>query len=240
MATSPTSFPAPTWRPEPDAVADENWVDPHFARPPAWVRPFFEPKLPHLYDSGIEFTDRDARTTIAQQVASIVKYHGPIHDDAILRALKESWGLGRTTTSEMQFAYDRAVSLAIRLSDRAMCREGAFLRHRPSVLEVRAPLASDAPRRRAREISPAECELALFRLICAAGVSDRDTLRSEFVGLFGFVPIASDNAAAFDRALGSLERRRRVRRHDDLIEIRATTRTLKRLARHHPALMAGT
>lgn len=237
MATSPTSFPAPPWRPEPDAAAEAEWVDPHFQRPPAWVRPFFEPVLPHLYDCGLEFTDRRARTMIAQQVASIVKYHGPIHDDAVLRALKESWGLGRTTTSEMRFAYDRAVSLATRLTERALCREGDFLRHRPAVVDVRAPLASDAPRRRASEVAPIECELAVFRLICAAGVVELDTLRAEFVSLFGFVPIARDNGPAFDRAVETLERCRRIRRQGQLVQARPTATTLRRLGR--PMLPAG-
>lgn len=237
MATAPNSFPAPPWRPEPDEVAEQAWVDPQFRRPPSWVRPFFEPVLPHLYDCGLEFTDRRAQTMIAQQIASIVKYHGPIHDDAVLRALKESWGLGRTTTSEMRFAYDRAVSLAKRLTERALCREGDFLRHRPSTVDVRAPLTPDAPRRRASEVAPIECELALFRLICAAGVIDRETLRAEFVALFGFVPIARDNGPVFDRAMETLERRRRVRRRGDVVQGCPSATALRRLGQ--PVLPPG-
>ena len=184
-----------------------------FEAKPDWTFDYVEPQLPSRLAGGLgaEFHDPISRARIADQIRYIVWNHGPIHDEAVLRAVREAWGLHRAG-SRMRESFARAVE---RLSiDRSVNRTGDWLRRPGQHPVVRVPASQDAPRRSVGEVPPDEIQLALVRLLGDAGSSSPENLRQAWARLYGWARVGADIEIAFERAVDVLITANKVRGSD--------------------------
>ena len=82
-----------------------------FEARPEWAQSYEEPEAPAGPSRRAEFHDALSRSVIVEQVCHIVERHAPIHRDAVLRAVRKEWRLGRAG-QRIRDAFDRAVTVA--------------------------------------------------------------------------------------------------------------------------------
>jgi len=154
-----------------------------FDAPPAWAESWTEPAVPHL-GAAEDFTSPLARNDIADRIVHLAKTCGPIHREAVLRALRVAFGLGRAG-SRIREAFDGIVA---GLETRGLVEDqDGFIRTPGQVIRVRVPMGPEDPVRPVSEVSPDELELALIRLLDDSGASiGGDELKIRCARLFGW------------------------------------------------------
>ena len=184
-----------------------------FEAKPDWAFEYAEPQLPSRLAGGLgaEFHDPLSRARIGDQIRYVVWNHGPIHHEAVLRAVREAWGLHRSG-GRMREAFARAVE---RLSiDGSVSRTGDWLRRPGQYPVVRIPVSQDSPRRAVGEVPPDEIQLAVVRLLGDAGTSSAENLRHAWARLYGWTRIGGDIERAFETAVAALIAANKVRGSD--------------------------
>ena len=182
-----------------------------FQAQPDWVVEYVEPRAPRGPSSRSEFHDPESRYLISWQIQGVVEAHGPIHSDAVLRAVRAEWGLNRAG-QRMRDAFARATSFLCRSPTIEM--EGDWLRCPGQGPSVRVPMFDGSPRRPVGEVPPDEIQRALLLLLNDAGPSKSENLRQAWGRLYGWARIGADIEIAFEMAVRALIAADRVRDSD--------------------------
>lgn len=174
-----------------------------FDAPPDWAVPYQEPFLPAAAIGRHEFTDVIARATIVGQISEVVQRFGPIHREAVLRAVRDAWGIGRAG-SRIKAAFDGAVASAAARTQ--LVEVGDFMHWGDQDIAVRVPVDEYDPVRVVREVPPEELDRAIVLLLTDAGTSDFERLRQTWARLFGWRRVGIDIEVAFEEAVDRLLR----------------------------------
>ena len=175
---------------------------------PDWVTEYVEPQAPGGPSSRSEFHDSESRDLISWQIQEVVRTHGPIHCDAVLRAVREEWGLNRAG-KRMRDAFACATSDLCRRQ--RIEHKGDWMRLPGQKPLVRVPRFDGAPRRPVGEVPPDEIHSALLLLLNDAGPSNPENLRQAWGRLYGWARIGADIEIAFERAVDALVTANKVR-----------------------------
>ena len=188
-------------RPEPTGPAVDIVPTKLDARP-EWAHDYVEPVAPRVRSPRPEFHDLAAREILASQVRGIVGHHAPIHQEAVLRAIRKEWDLTRVG-QRMRGAFTTAVRMSTWRRD--IDQEGDWLYGAcRGPVAVRVPADQDAPRRPVDEVPPEEIETAISLLLRETGAVSPDELRQAWARLYGWGRVGPDIEKAFERAVRAL------------------------------------
>ena len=182
-----------------------------FEAKPDWVTGYVEPQAPSGPSSRPEFHDSESREIISWQIQKAVETYGPIHCDAVLRAVRAEWSLNRAG-KRMRDAFARATSYLGR--SQRIEQEGDWLRCPGQEPSVRVPMFDGQPTRPVGEVPPDEIQKALLLLLNDAGPSTPENLRQAWGRLYGWARIGADIEIAFERAVDALITADKVRGSD--------------------------
>ena len=182
-----------------------------FDAKPDWVTGYVEPQAPSGPSSRPEFHDSESRDIISWQIQKVVETYGPIHCDAVLRAVRAEWGLNRAG-KRMRDAFARATSYLGR--SHRIQQAGDWLRCPGQEPLVRVPMFDGQPRRPVGEVPPDEIQKALLLLLNDAGPSTPENLRQAWGRLYGWARIGADIEIAFERTVRALIAANRMRDSD--------------------------
>ena len=172
-----------------------------FEARPEWARDYEEPEAPRGPYGRYDFHDPDSRSLIVEQIRHIVDHHAPIHREAVLRAVREEWRLGRSG-QRMREAFDRAVTVAC--SPGGIESRGVWLYSSRRHTVVRVPASPDAPGRAVAEVPPDEVQLALRRTLRDAGSSSAADLCRAWARLYGWRRVGPDIQNVFERSVEAM------------------------------------
>jgi hypothetical protein len=192
---------SPVIRPASPGDVDVVVEDFDFDDFPEWAYVYDPPAAPVGPARGQDFCEPSSRSTLVRQIVEIVSSSGPIHEVVVLDVVRDSWGLGRTG-SRMRDAFDAAVRSAVARG--AIEVSGAFLEVPGQEVVVRVPESDGATARRVAHVPPAELDLAIVQLLCDAGPTELDRLRTAWARLFGWRRVGPDIEVAFDEAVDRL------------------------------------
>ena len=188
-----------------------EFVETHLDARPAWARDYAEPQAIAGPSIRSEFHEPGSQGLISRQIREIVRNYGPIHKEAVLRAIREEWGLKRSG-QRMRNAFDQALKRLAR--DQSIRVGGDYLRVTNQRAEIRVPAGPEVPRREVREVPPGERKRAIFRLLQDAGPSHPSGLRQAWARLYGWARVGPDIELAFKKTVKGLVADGRVR-YDD-------------------------
>ena len=168
---------------------------------PDWATEYVEPQAPSGPSNRPDFHDLESRDIISWQIRKVVEDHGPIHCDAVLRSVRQEWGLNRAG-SRMREAFTRVARYLCR--NQEIQQERSWMRCRVQKSSVRVPMSDGAPRRPVREVPPDEIQRALLLLLKDAGPCTPESLCLAWARLYGWARVGPDIEAAFKKAVKAL------------------------------------
>ena len=182
-----------------DVTIDEISTD---ATPP-WITEYQSARLrsnPSKYD----FNDPRATAEIASAIKSVVTVEGPIHEDRVLRIVREHYGLGRAGT-QIRESFSTALRMVLRGD---YSRKDGFISVEGQKLStVRSPNPKVASTLRPiDEIPSEEIDLAVVSLLRDAMNATADELIVRISRLFGWARTGTEISAAVERSINRLKR----------------------------------
>lgn len=144
---------------------------------------------------------------LAEQVAAIVQFEGPIYDQLLTERLKEIHGIARTG-GNVQANVDRAIVIAVRAH--GLERNGDFLKCRgtdPHTFRV----PGDGVHRSLGQVPPKEIELAILYVVEDQFGFPRDALPHAVAGIFGSERAGAGSAEIIGGVVDDLVERGQLR-----------------------------
>ena len=173
-----------------------------FEAPPTWTRSYRLARLrgPRYY---VEMHEPDARPDIGRLVQAVVDVEAPVHIERVLRAVRESWGVGRAG-HRIRANFDEVL--------RGLARRGLidrdhddFLRKPGSTsVAVRIPTDDAETFRKVAELPPEEIDKAVARLVADAHAIRSSDLLVHVARLFGWQRTGADIAYTIEDSIDRL------------------------------------
>jgi hypothetical protein len=194
----------------PDIELDEF----DFDGPPPWTSRYVPAKAPPAR-TNLPMHEHAAAGELRRLISEVVKVERAVHEERVLRAVREAWGVGRAS-DRMRQAFSRAVR---QLSETITRDSKGFLRlvNDGAFDAVRIPSSEDDDVRGIFEVPPEEIEHALERLVDDAHAITQDDLTTTTARLFGWRRRGSDIQTALDRSVDRLVERGRLVRENNLL-----------------------
>jgi hypothetical protein len=178
---------------------DEISVD----APPPWVTEY---QIARLRSSSIKYDFIDPRATaeIAAAIKAVVNAEGPVHEDRVLRIVREHYGIGRTGV-QIRDSFDRALRTVLRGD--YLKKDGFISVEGQNLSTVRSPNPRVANSIRSiDEIPSGEIDLAVMNLLHDAMNATADELIVRISRLFGWSRTGTEITAAVERSINRLNR----------------------------------
>lgn len=194
-----------------------NVVNVDFEARPEWARDYEEPEAPAGPAARDDFHDPHSRHLLVKQIRHIVHRHAPVHRDAVLRAIRKEWRLGRSG-QRMRQAFDRAVTSAC--SPGSIESRGDWLYSPQRHTVVRVPASEDAPRRAVAEVPLEEIQMALQLTLEDAGPSSAADLCQAWARLYGWRRVGPDIQSIFERAVEAMRASGKIEGSSDRLRLK--------------------
>jgi very-short-patch-repair endonuclease len=178
-----------------EVSADEN---------PTWVSEYKTANLRSV-STRFEFNDPRATSEIVMAIKSVVDTEGPVHEDRILRIVREHYGIGRAGV-QIRDSFERALRTVLR-NDYTK-KDGFVSTSGQNLQTVRSPNRKIANSTRSiDEIPPGEIDLAVMNLIHDAMNATTDELTVRISRLFGWARTGTEISASVERSINRLSRK---------------------------------
>jgi very-short-patch-repair endonuclease len=179
----------------PEVVHDE--VD--FDAFPEWATEYVlaRPTPPRTW---IEMHDPNARPDIRRMVREVVSIEAPVHEDRLLRAVREAWGVGRAG-HRIRTAFDEVVRELAHRGELERDVEGFLRRPSEAFQAVRIPTDDPETVRPVAAVPPEELDNAVYWLVHNAHSITPADLRLHAARLFGWARTGQDISAAIEDAV---------------------------------------
>ena len=138
-----------------------------------------------------------APITMADWIAQVVEFEGPVHEDEVARRIVNSAGIKRLGR-RIQAAFESGRSAAVR--KKSVIKKGGFLwkpNMRQPILRSRSELPSAS--RKLEFIAPEEIEVAMVEVIKASYGIRKEDIPSEVCSLFGFQRVTEAMRSIVDK-----------------------------------------
>lgn len=184
---------------------------------PSWTVPYRAVELGPVASSR-QIHEPEARGHLRDLIKAVVRAEGPVHQDRVLRAIRQAWGVGRSGP-RIKEAFGLAVSEVVR--DGFDLDRLGFLRMRSRQLDsVRVPGTDPATQREVKYLPREELRLAVLRLVDEVHSISDDELMTHVARLFGWQRVGPDIRAALEGVVEELVRGGSVNRNRDHLESR--------------------
>ncbi len=200
-------------RGEPEPPADESPTRPALPDPvevelttiPDWVHPYTVARVRPR--TRLDMQDPSARSEVQRMINDVVEVEGPVHEEIVLRRVREAWGLNRTG-HRVREAFSAALrALSWNVAFKVTKDRAGFLWRDEAEYTVRGPVEDDTETfRNVNEICVEELQLAMKWLCEEARSISRDELLFGVARIFGWARRGSDITPALERALAGLLR----------------------------------
>ncbi len=148
----------------------------------------------------LEMPDPSARLDMRRMVREVVAVEGPVHEERVLRAVREAWGVGRAG-HRIRSAFDTVLCELVHHRELERDSEG-FLRRPGIAFEgVRVPTDVPETRRAVAFVSSEELDNAVYWLVHSAHAIAPADIPSHAARLFGWARTGHDITAAIDDAI---------------------------------------
>lgn len=170
--------------------------------PPSWAVPYRPAEVGGVR-TGYDMHEPEARGELRRLIEEVVRQEGPVHEDRVLRAVRDAWGAWRSG-SRMKVAFTTAVHGLTRSTiDRD---DHGFLKLRgQSCDNVRTPTNSRTERE-VKHVPRDELRLAVQRIVADAHTITHDDLSRHVARLFGWQRRGPDIRAILDEITHDLLR----------------------------------
>lgn len=185
--------------PQTTPIVDIEEVD--FAAPPPWASPY-EVARPNPPKYFVEMHDPNARTDLRRMVKEVLDVEAPVHEERVLRIVREAWGVGRSG-SRIKGAFDDVLRDLVRRDGFSKGGDG-FLRTSEEFEAVRVPSADPETARPVAHLPPEELANAAYWLVSDAHSIGLEEIRLHVARLFGWQRTGRDIAAAVEDAVDRL------------------------------------
>lgn len=148
----------------------------------------------------IEMHDRNARPDIRRMVREAVSIEAPVHEERVLRAVREAWDVGRAGHRIRQPSTKSSESSRIAASLIATSRASYVDQARPFEA-VRIPTDDPETLRPVALVPPEELDNAVYWLVRSAQSITPADLRMHAARLFGWARTGQDISAAIEDAV---------------------------------------
>ena len=154
--------------------------------------------------SKYDFNDPRATAEIASAIKSVVAAEGPVHEDRVLRIVREHYGLGRAGV-QIRESFTKALRTVLR-GDYSK-KDGFISVVGQDLYSVRSPNPKVASTIRSiDEIPSEEIDLAVVNLLQDAMNATADELIIRISRLFGWARTGTEISAAVERSINRLKR----------------------------------
>ncbi len=183
--------PAPTVQLDPVALDSiPDWATPYRLASPGPPR------------AGLQMHEGPAQSDLCRMIAEVVRIEGPVHQELVLRRVRETWGVQRAGL-RIRAAFDGAINW--------LCRKAGVFRDEAGFLSidatrpdaVRTPTDDTRSHRDAAEIPYIELALAVDMLVNDARSITTDELTTRVARLFGWNRRGPDIMKVLDLAIQS-------------------------------------
>jgi very-short-patch-repair endonuclease len=170
---------------------------------PSWITEYQSTRL-RSNSSKYDFYDPRATAEIASAIKSVVTAEGPVHEDRVLRIVREHYGLGRAGT-QIRESFSTALRMVLR-GDYSK-KDGFISVEGQKLSTVRSPNPKVASTMRSiDEIPSEEIDLAVKNLLQDAMNATADELIVRISRLFGWARTGTEISAAVERSINRLKR----------------------------------
>ncbi|UMP01768.1 DUF3320 domain-containing protein [Amycolatopsis sp. EV170708-02-1] len=185
------------------AVPEVEHEEVDFDARPAWVVPYRAVELGAV-TSPWQLHQPEARGRLRDLIRAVVQAEGPVHQDRVLRTIREAWG-GQRSGPRIKEAFRLAVDEVVR--DGFEMDGLGFLRARSKEMNtVRVPGADPVTQRDVKHLPREELRLAVSRLVDEVHSISDDELMSSVARLFGWQRVGPDIRAALEGVVEGLVR----------------------------------
>ncbi len=170
-----------------------------FAAAPDWAADYTValPLPPTLW---VDMHDPNGRPDLRRMVREVLVVEAPVHEDRVLRIVREAWGVGRAG-HRIRAAFDEVVQELMRRKELERDNEGFLRRPGESFEEVRVPTHDPATLRPVAMVPPEELDNAVYWLVDSAHAIAPAELRTHAARLFGWARAGQDITAAIEDAV---------------------------------------
>ena len=184
---------------------------------PPWVTEYQCTRL-RSNTNRYEFNDPRATAEIAAAIKLVVNTEGPVHEDRVLRIVREHYGLGRAGV-QIRDSFDRALRVVLR-GDYSK-KDGFVSVQGENLSTVRSPNPRVANSIRSiDEIPSGEIDLAVLNLLHDAMNATADELIVRISRLFGWARTGTEISAAVERSINRLIRAGHVSKSGSQLSIK--------------------
>jgi hypothetical protein len=163
----------------------------------------------------------EARPKLRQLIRVVIEKEAPVHEERVLRAVREAWNVGRAGARIRQ-AFDNVIAdltIGVITRDRA-----GFIRLMgPQAAVVRVPTDHPESVRPINQMPPEELQAALIQLTADASSIGHDDLRVRVARLFGWARVGTDISNASDSAIRRAIDDRAIVESQDLLRVATPT-----------------
>lgn len=170
-----------------------------FSAPPGWVTPYRSATLPPA-NSSYEMHAPEARARLRQLVRLAIEQEAPVHEERVLRAAREAWGVGRAG-ARIREAFASVIGELSRLGVVQRDRAGFIRLTGAEPISVRVPTEQQDGIRPISQLPPEELQAALIGMTSDANSIGRDDLTVRVARLFGWGRVGVDISNGIDAAI---------------------------------------
>ncbi|MCA1839967.1 MAG: DUF3320 domain-containing protein [Actinobacteria bacterium] len=165
----------------------------------------------------LEMHDPAAKPELRRVIERVVAIEGPVAEELVLRRVREAWGIGRAG-SRVREAFNAALSELLRANKIIRDGEGFLWMNGQVLPGVRVASTDPDTRRAVSEVSRAELELAVRKVVSDARFISWEELSTYVARLFGWTRKGPDISMALDEAIEDLVQGGALRRNGDNLE----------------------
>jgi very-short-patch-repair endonuclease len=170
-----------------------------FSARPKWAIDYKVAK-PTPPKNWVEMHDPNARPDIRRMVLEVARIEVPVHEDVVLRSIREAWGVGRAG-HRIREAFDTVLTELTERNELSRDRNG-FLRIREKEFEVvRVPTDDPASSRSVSQVPSEELDNAVYWTVESAHTIDQDALVTSVARLFGWGRVGSEISDAIEDSI---------------------------------------
>lgn len=194
--------PSPVHRP-PDRrpVEEPELVEVEISQSPTWSQPYV-PASPRAPRFQSDMGDPSAIPEIKRMIKEVVIAESPVHEEAVLRRIREAWGVGRTG-HRIRDAFVAARNAVVR-GGTVERDAGGFLWVQGQEYTVRTPDDDEETVRSIQAVCREERQLALKWLTQDAMRIARDELMTRAARLFGWTRLGAEISATLAEDIDDL------------------------------------
>jgi very-short-patch-repair endonuclease len=170
--------------------------------PPSWTVPYRPAEI--SVRTSNDMHDPAALSELRRLVEDVVRQEGPVHEDRVLRVVRDAWGVGRAVPRIRE-----AFTIAVRVVTRSTIDKDnhGFLKiSGQSFNDVRIPTDDSRTKREIKHIPREELRHAVRRIVADAHTITHDELSRHVARLFGWQRRGPDIRAILDEINGDLLR----------------------------------